>query len=230
VDVLRNFYAIFEEELAEAEQNIEKVKGKPALDEEGNPVPCPICGSAMVERWSRFGKFYGCSKFPECKGTVPLDRKGRILRVDKEDLTCPICSKEMVVRMSRRGPFLGCSTFPACRGTRNLDSEKSLRQLKTEAEFAGLTCDLCGKPMQVKYFRAKPFIGCVGYPDCKNTYNPNKAREALAEGKLTQDPNAVAEATQKYESEKATREAEQAAGNGPRTEQDAPIDEAVVSE
>jgi DNA topoisomerase-1 len=228
VDVLRNFYAIFEEELAEAEQNIEKVKGKPALDEEGNPVPCPICGSAMVERWSRFGKFYGCSKFPECKGTVPLDRKGRILRVDKEDLTCPICSKEMVVRMSRRGPFLGCSTFPACRGTRNLDSEKSLRQLKTEAEFAGLTCDLCGKPMQVKYFRAKPFIGCVGYPDCKNTYNPNKAREALAEGKLTQDPKAVAEATQKYESEKATREAEQAAGNGPRAEQDAPIDEAVV--
>lgn len=208
IEVLRNFYAIFVDELAEAEEKIEKVKGKPAVDEKGEPVPCPICGSEMIERWSRFGKFFGCTKFPDCKGTIPLDKEGRILKIEKEDLECPLCGKELVVRMSRRGPFLGCSTFPECRGTRNLDSEKSLRQLKTEAEFAGLSCDVCGKPMQVKHFRGRPFIGCSGYPDCKTTYNPTKAREAIAEGKLKQDEAAVEEATRKYEQEKATREAD----------------------
>ena len=208
VEVLRNFYAIFAEELAEAEVNIEKVKGKVALDENGDPMPCPICGSEMIERWSRFGKFYGCTKFPDCKGTVPLNRDGKILRVNKEDLECPECGKEMVVRMSRRGPFLGCSTFPECRGTRSLESEKSLRQLKTEAEFAGLACDQCGKPMNVKFFRGRPFIGCSGYPDCKNTYNPTKAREAIEAGTLKRDEQAVKEAEEKYERIKAEREEE----------------------
>lgn len=208
VEVLRNFYAIFAEELAEAEVKIEKVKGKVALDEQGEPMPCPICNSEMIERWSRFGKFYGCTKFPDCKGTVPLNRDGKVLRVKKEDLECPECGKEMVVRMSRRGPFLGCSTFPECRGTRSLESEKSLRQLKTEAEFAGLNCDQCGKKMNVKFFRGRPFIGCSGYPDCKNTYNPTKAREAIESGELKQDEAAVKEATDKYEKIKAEREEE----------------------
>ncbi|MCA8916495.1 MAG: type I DNA topoisomerase [Planctomycetes bacterium] len=211
VEVLRNFYAIFAEELAEAEVNIEKVKGKPALDENGELMPCPVCGSEMIERWSRFGKFYGCTKFPDCKGTVPLNRDGKILRVKKEDLECPECGKELVVRMSRRGPFLGCSTFPACRGTRSLESEKSLRQLKTEAEFAGLSCDQCGKPMNVKFFRGRPFIGCSGYPDCKNTYNPTKARAAIEDGSLKRDEVKVKEAEEKYERIKAEREEEEKA-------------------
>jgi DNA topoisomerase-1 len=211
VEVLRNFYAIFAEELAEAEIKIEKVKGKPALDEKGELMPCPICASEMIERWSRFGKFYGCTKFPECKGTVPLNRDGKILRVKKEDLECPECGKEMVVRMSRRGPFLGCSTFPACRGTRSLESEKSLRQLKTEAEFAGLNCEVCGKKMNVKFFRGKPFIGCSGYPDCKTTLNPTKARAGIDDGSIQQDAEAVRAAMEKYERIKAEREAEEKA-------------------
>lgn len=206
IEVLRNFYAIFEEELAEAEVKIEKVKGKPALDEHGQMVPCPVCNSDMIERWSRFGKFFGCTKFPECKGTVPLDKHGRILRVKKEDLECPLCGKELVVRMSRRGPFLGCSTFPVCRGTRSLDSDKPLKQLKLEAEYAGISCDLCGSPMQMKTFRGRPFIGCTRYPECKNTYNPNKAREAIDAGKLKQDDKLVQEALARYEAIKLERE------------------------
>jgi len=222
VEVLRNFYAIFEEELVEAEQKIEKIKGRDAFDEQGNPVPCPVCQSHMVERWSRFGKFFGCSRFPECKGTVPLDKHGKILRVKKEDLECPICGKELVVRMSRRGPFLGCSTFPACRGTRSLDSEKTIKQLQTEAEFAGLSCDLCGKPMQVKFFRGRPFIGCSGYPDCKNTFNPVKAREAMDAGRLKQDEALRQEAVAKAEKIRLEREAEAAqAGTPPEVDEDA---------
>lgn len=208
VDVLGNFYAMFVDELAAAEQKIEKIKGRVAVDENGVEVACPVCGASMVERYSKNGKFFGCSKFPECKGTMPLDKRGKILRIKKEDIECPLCGKELVVRMSRRGPFLGCSTFPACRGTRSLDSEKSLKQLEAEVDFAGLSCDQCGKPMQVRYFRNRPFIGCIGYPDCKNTYNPAKAREAIDAGTLKQDAAAVAAAKEKYERIKLEREEE----------------------
>ena len=208
VDVLGNFYAMFVDELALAEQKIEKIKGRAACDENGVPVECPICAAGMVERYSKNGKFFGCSRFPECKGTMPLDKRGKILRIKKEDIECPLCGKELVVRMSRRGPFLGCSTFPACRGTRSLDSEKSLKQLEAEVEFAGLTCDQCGKPLQVRYFRGRPFVGCIGYPDCKVTYNPPKAREAIDAGTLKQDASAVAAAREKYERIKLEREEE----------------------
>jgi DNA topoisomerase-1 len=210
IDVLGNFYAMFVEELALAEQKIEKIKGRTATDENGVEVACPVCNAPMVDRYSKNGKFFGCSRFPECKGTMPLDKRGRILRIKKEDIECPLCGKELVVRMSRRGPFLGCSTFPACRGTRSLDSEKSIKQLEQEAEFAGLTCDQCQKPMQVRFFRNRPFIGCIGYPDCKNTYNPAKAREAIDAGTLTQDAAAVAAAREKAERIKKEREEEKA--------------------
>lgn len=210
VEVLKNFYAIFADELERAEDKIEKVKGKTGVDEDGNPVPCPVCESEMIERWSRFGKFYGCTKFPDCKGTIPLNKEGKIIRVEKEDLECPECGKELVVRMSRRGPFLGCSTFPECRGTRSLQSEKSIRQLTTEAEFAGISCHECGKPMNVKFFRGRPFLGCSGYPDCKTTFNVTKAREALKDGTLKQDEKAVEEATRILEEAKAKAAEEKA--------------------
>ncbi len=210
VDVIGNFYALFVDELAQAEIKIEKVKGKPAVDEHGHPVDCPLCSAPMVDRYSKNGKFFGCSRFPECKGTMPLAKDGRILRINKEDIECPLCKKDLVVRMSRRGPFLGCSTFPACRGTRSLDSEKSIKQLETEAEYAGLTCDVCSKPMQVRFFRGRPFIGCTGYPDCKTTYNPAKAREALDAGTLKQDMAQVVAAKEKLERIRKEREEEKA--------------------
>lgn len=229
VDVLGNFYAMFVDELAAAEQKIEKIKGRPATDETGAEVACPVCAAPMVERYSKNGKFFGCSRFPECKGTIPLDKQGKILRVSKEDLECPQCGKELVVRMSRRGPFLGCSTFPACRGTRSLDSEKSIKQLETEAEYAGLSCDQCGKPMQVKFFRNRPFIGCTGYPDCKNTYNPAKAREAMDAGTLRQDMAQVQAAKEKVERIKREREEEKRkqkdAAPADYAEEESPADE-----
>ena len=35
---------------------------------------CPDCGKPMVVRRSRFGKlFYGCSKYPHCRGLLNLN-------------------------------------------------------------------------------------------------------------------------------------------------------------
>jgi hypothetical protein len=60
----------------------------------------------------------------------------------------------------------------------------------------------------VRYFRGRPFISSIGYPDCKVTYNPPKAREAIDAGTLKQDAAAVAAAREKYERIKQEREEE----------------------
>ncbi len=85
--------------------------------------------------------------------------------------------------------------------------------------------------MQVRYFRGRPFIGCIGYPECKNTYNPPKAREALAAGTLPQDQAAVTVAREKYERIKKEREEEKKKQKEEAGEQyadaDAPEEEAA---
>ncbi len=54
--------------------------GEPLADDEEEPPRCPLCGSPMVLRTARQGPnagkpFYGCPRFPLCRGTLPA-RKG----------------------------------------------------------------------------------------------------------------------------------------------------------
>src|SRR5262249_31000736 len=111
-DVLNEFYTPFEQALKEAE-------GKLAAEAE----PCPECGKPPVDRFSRFGKFFGCSGHPDCKyikrgSGEPTPR----VPPTPTDIPCPNCGKPMVQRMSRRGAFLGCSGYPECKTTMNLDA------------------------------------------------------------------------------------------------------------
>lgn len=69
---------------------------------------CPNCGSNLVIRTGRFGKFLSCSKFPECKFTKPF--------TEKTDLICPKDGGQVVVKKTRKGrKFYGCSNYPACK-------------------------------------------------------------------------------------------------------------------
>lgn len=187
VDVMANFYAIFKDELEDAEKKIEQIKGTPALTKEGAPVPCPLCTTNMVVRWSTNGKFFGCANFPECKGTLPLDAEGNPITLTKEDIECPECHKDMVVRMGKRGPFLGCSTFPACRGTRAIEATKSKEEKDAEQAFAGVRCNKCSAPMAVRVARGRPFLGCTAYPECKNAISLKKAEGLIAADGLVVD-------------------------------------------
>ncbi len=69
---------------------------------------CPQCGSDLVIRWGRFGKFISCSNFPECRFTEPW--------LEKIGIECPECKQgEVVRRKSRKGRvFYGCSRYPEC--------------------------------------------------------------------------------------------------------------------
>lgn len=105
VDVLRGFYTPFSQDLTQAEEQAERVTIEPQMTDE----KCPLCGRPMVIRENRYGKFLGCSGYPECKGTQPI--------LKRVGVHCPEpgCEGEIVERRSRRGRvFYGCSAYPKC--------------------------------------------------------------------------------------------------------------------
>ncbi|MCL2520626.1 MAG: type I DNA topoisomerase [Spirochaetaceae bacterium] len=86
---------------------------------EAVPVACPRCDNPMELKRSRFGKmFYACSKYPECKGTVSIDKEGKPVILPKTSEVCEKCGKPMVAKLSRRGLFLACSGYPDCKNAK----------------------------------------------------------------------------------------------------------------
>ena len=102
-EVVSEFYKPLEEAIKEANEKIEKIN----MDEETDEI-CELCGSNMVIKYGRFGKFMACKNYPECKNTKPL--------VNKVGVKCPKCKEgEIILRKSKKGKaFYGCSNYPQC--------------------------------------------------------------------------------------------------------------------
>lgn len=102
VPMMKNFYSPFSERLKKVE-GAERVKI--AVEETGEK--CPKCGSALVIRAGKFGKFLACSTFPKCKFTKAF--------VEQTGLKCPKDKGDIVVKKTKKGRrFYGCSNYPAC--------------------------------------------------------------------------------------------------------------------
>jgi DNA topoisomerase-1 len=102
----KDFYTPFAKNLAE------KYKDVPKKDfVEKTDKICPKCGAPIIERMGRFGRFYACSKFPECKYTESIENKAADLNIK-----CPKCKEgDIVARKTKRGKiFYGCNRFPKC--------------------------------------------------------------------------------------------------------------------
>ena len=91
---------------------------------------CPKCGSPMALRSGPYGQFYGCTRYPSCKGKLDLKAlscKDSRYRTHQSNSSggvprCPKCGAEMVLRTSRYGKFYGCSRYPSCTGKRDYPS------------------------------------------------------------------------------------------------------------
>jgi len=118
VEVLNNFYQPFEKTLDIAYKHMAKIK--PQVTQE----TCPKCGSAMVIRIGRFGKFLACSSFPRCRYTVPLDEDGKKIVTQFTEEKCPKCGSPMVIKWGRRGKFLACSAYPKCKSTKPIQKKE----------------------------------------------------------------------------------------------------------
>ena len=102
----KDFYTPFAKNLKEKYDKVVRTD----LTQKTDKV-CPKCGSPMIERLGRFGKFYACSKFPECKHTESIEGDPDTLNID-----CPKCKEGKVTgKRTRKGKiFYGCNRFPKC--------------------------------------------------------------------------------------------------------------------
>lgn len=134
--LIADFYVPFEKQLDESRLT---------------DVICDKCGAKMIIKSGRYGNYYACSNYPECKNIKPVNEKVAI----ETDKICPKCGSVLVEREGKFGKFIACSNYPKCKYTVSL------------TENAGV-CPECGKPTKKMTSRGgKVFYGCSGYPDCK---------------------------------------------------------------
>ncbi len=121
---------------------------------------CERCGKPMQLKRGRYGPFYGCSGYPECRNIRKISKSGHLTEPPELlDEKCPIDGAQLVKRHGRYGEFISCSTYPKC---------KYIKQ-----ETTGVACPRpgCrGELVLKKSKRGKVFYGCSEYPKCEVVY------------------------------------------------------------
>lgn len=148
VDSLREYYALLEKDL-------KNVQGEEGVKRTGIPIEekCPKCGSQLVIKDGRFGRFKACSGYPACKFRESLTKR----ESKPLDEACPKCGSQLVQKFGKFGPFVACSNYPKC------------KYIKKENAETGIDCPVpgCGgKILRRKTRRGKIFYGCSHYPKC----------------------------------------------------------------
>jgi DNA topoisomerase I len=126
---------------------------KADLSEQGDEEYCENCGRPMVLKKGRFGTFYACTGYPDCKTTKPIG--GQQKKPDQPlDEKCPQCGNQLVLKTGRYGEFTACSNYPQC---------KYVKQ-----KTIGVKCPECseGEIVERRSRRGKTFYGCNRWPDC----------------------------------------------------------------
>lgn len=138
VQVLDTFYRSFEKRLTVAEEEMKEIE----IQDEVSDEVCEKCGSPMVYKMGRFGKFLACSGFPECRNTKPI--------VKDTGVACPQCGNGKIVeRRSKKGRiFYGCDQYPTC-------------DFVSWDKPAGKPCPNCGSLMVEKKSRNGEQLQCT---------------------------------------------------------------------
>jgi DNA topoisomerase-1 len=124
------------------------------LAEQDSQEYCENCGRPMVLKKGRFGQFYACSGYPDCKTTKRIgDTEQKQSDVPLEE-KCPQCGNNLVLKHGRFGEFTACSNYPTC---------KYVKQ-----KTIGVPCPNCsqGEVVERRSKRGKTFYGCNRYPEC----------------------------------------------------------------
>jgi DNA topoisomerase-1 len=84
------------------------------------------------------------------------------------DIDCDKCGAKMVIKWGRNGEFLACPQYPECKNTKNFKRNESGEIEIVAEEEVNETCEQCGRPMLLRWGKFGKFLGCSGYPECKN--------------------------------------------------------------
>lgn len=155
VKVIKDFYKPFSADLLKAEETSAKVKPKDIPTD----LVCDKCGSPMVIRWGKHGRFLACSAYPQCKNTKTLSNNSNNGQFEETsvkliDEKCEKCGSPMVIREGRYGKFIACSNYPECKNTKPFTT--------------GLKCPIDnGEIIEKRTKKGKIFWSCSNYPKCK---------------------------------------------------------------
>jgi DNA topoisomerase-1 len=131
------------------EQTEENQKENPVTPDEVSEEICDKCGSAMVVKNGRNGKFLACSGYPKCKNTKTLNQETKF-----SEVPCPECGGKLLWRQSRRGAFWGCEHYPKCKFISKFEPSDK----KCEVEG-------CGGALAPRTYRNKEVYECVKCKD-----------------------------------------------------------------
>ena len=185
--IIADFYPSFAEKLHVA-----------ACDgDETTDILCEKCGSVMIRRTGKYGKYLACSNYPKCSNIVSESE------AEISDVRCPKCGANMVVKMGKYGKFLACPNYPDCSSILPIDVKITDVKCRDCGSFMFIKkgkygnyyecpgcgakqpvnkpdgnprqgertegkCPTCGKPMRrMRSKNGKIYYGCTGYPDCK---------------------------------------------------------------
>jgi DNA topoisomerase-1 len=154
VGVLSAFYEPFNHALEAAPDVMYEARKE--MEEESDEV-CEQCESKMVIKWGRYGRFLGCSNYPECRNIRRLtEDEAPPAEEESTDEVCDKCSSPMVIKTSRAGgKFLACTGYPKCKNAKPIN--------------IGVDCPKAGCEGYIgerRSKRGKAFYGCSNYPKC----------------------------------------------------------------
>ncbi len=184
--IIADFYPGFAEQLKTASTDGDEI----------TDIMCEKCGSPMLRRTGKYGKYLACSNYPACSNIVSESE------VEISEVRCPKCGANMVVKSGKYGKFLACPNYPECSSILPIDAETTEEKclecgafmvlkhgrygkylecpkcgsrhpqsgsgLQNDAEKVEGKCPDCGKPMRrMRSKSGKIYYGCTGYPECK---------------------------------------------------------------
>lgn len=183
-------------EIGDKKSEMERIALTPETDLTETIGPCLLCkeagreGGELQIRQGRYGRFIGCSNYPDCKHTVKIPKRGDIVVLEKTDDGWPVLEVEM-----RKDQKEELSTNPA-------------RHVKETHPLEGTKCEKCEKGTLVlrSSFYGK-FLGCSKYPKCRNLIKLDKdgnVVESKPKASATKKPAAKAPAKKPATKKKAT--------------------------
>ena len=139
----------------------EKLKAASTDGDEMTDIKCEKCGSPMIRRIGRYGKYLACSNYPACSNIVSEGE------VEISEMRCPKCGANMVVKSGKYGKFLACPNYPECSAI-----------LPVDAKLSEEKCAECGSNMLLKNGKYGNFLEC---PKC-GAKRPQASSDGAARG------------------------------------------------
>lgn len=193
IEMLARFYERFSASLGRAHEELQHAKA----ETQPSKYDCPKCGSALVYRFGKNGRFLSCSSYPECTYASPVDRQGRPRTAEFVNIRCPKTGRPMVKRTGRFGPFVATvleeGEDQSVGVILNIDKKGHVTAPSPPPLETDIPCPKCSGDAGLSaneinhlYLRdgvRGPWLGCSAFPKCRGrgkwTEIPEDKRLAL---------------------------------------------------